>query len=209
MKIYNDKDRIGFWVRLYNRLQGETYTVESWPDDDSSKKNIDAICRNAVGHTLALEHTLIEPFAGDKADADPSFKTLGVLENHPLLTLPGNMIMVSQAVGAIPRGVKSTKSPQPSSGSWLLCFRPFPKGGTRSRLRGQVDAGSKCQQDQNRPGSSTGRFSAWLSRRSWTRADRRGARKESRSWQDWAGVRFCCLKGCRCGHNRSAVRATA
>lgn len=43
MKIYNDKDRIGFWVRLYNRLEGETYAVESWPDDDSSKKNIDAI----------------------------------------------------------------------------------------------------------------------------------------------------------------------
>ena len=66
MVAYNDKDRIGFWLRLYNRLEGETYTVESWPDDDSSKKNIDALCRNGDGRTLAVEHTLIEPYAGNK-----------------------------------------------------------------------------------------------------------------------------------------------
>jgi hypothetical protein len=39
MNTYNDKDRIGFWLRLYNRLESETYVVESWPDDDKSKKN--------------------------------------------------------------------------------------------------------------------------------------------------------------------------
>ena len=136
MKIYNDKDRIGFWVRLYNRLEGETYTVESWPDDDSSKKNIDAICRNAVGHTLALEHTLIEPFAGDKADADPFLKTLGVLENHPLLTLPGNMIMVSQAVGAIPRGVKWTEVPSAILGQLAPVLSTLPEGRHTLTIKG-------------------------------------------------------------------------
>ena len=74
MKMYNDKDRIGFWLRLYNRLEGETYAVESWPDADSSKPNIDALCRNAAGQTLAIEHTLIEPYSGNKADTadDPA-----------------------------------------------------------------------------------------------------------------------------------------
>lgn len=110
-KVYSDKDRIGFWLRLYNRLKGETFVVQSWPDDDSSKKNIDALCRNASRRSLALEHTLIEPFAGDKADADPFLKTLGALENHPLLTQTGYMLIVSQAVRAIPRGVKWTEVP--------------------------------------------------------------------------------------------------
>jgi hypothetical protein len=112
MKTYNDKDRIGFWLRLYNRRVGGSYVVESWPDDDSSKKNIDALCRDGAGRTLALEHTLIEPYAGNKADLDPFLKTLGALENHPLLNQQGYMIMVSQQVGAIPRGVKWTTLPQ-------------------------------------------------------------------------------------------------
>jgi len=110
--MYNDKDRINFWLRLYNRLEGETYAVESWPDDDSSKKNIDALCRNAAGRTLAVEHTLIEPYSGNKADIDPFLKTLGALEDHPLLKQKGYMIMASQPVGAVPRGVKWDGLPQ-------------------------------------------------------------------------------------------------
>ena len=106
MPTYSDKDKIRFWMRLYNRLVGETYTVESWPDDDSSKQNIDALCRNSTGQTLAIEHTLIEPFAGDKADADPFLQVLGPLENHPRLTKEGYRFTVSQRVGGSPRGVK-------------------------------------------------------------------------------------------------------
>jgi hypothetical protein len=106
MNVYSDKDRIDFWLLLYNRRTGGSYAVESWPDDDSSRKNIDALCRDISGKSLALEHTLIEPFAGDKADADPFMKTLGKLENHPSLRQKGHMITVSQDVGAVPHGIK-------------------------------------------------------------------------------------------------------
>lgn len=136
MKKYNDKDRIAFWMRLYNRLKGETYTVESWPDDDSSKKNIDALCRNAAGRTLALEHTLLEPFAGDKADADPFLKTLGSLENHPLLTLAGNMVIISQAVGATPRGVKWTEVPSAILAQLAPVLPNLPEGRNRLTIKG-------------------------------------------------------------------------
>ena len=57
MKMYNGKDRIGRWVRFYNRPQRETYTVESWPDDDSSKKNIDALCAATRRTALSLLST--------------------------------------------------------------------------------------------------------------------------------------------------------
>lgn len=99
-------------MRLYNRLEGETYRVESWPDNDSSKKNIDALCRNGAGRTLAVEHTLIEPFAGNKADIDPFLKTLGALEDHSLLKQRGYMLIASQPVGAVPRGIKWVDVPQ-------------------------------------------------------------------------------------------------
>jgi len=127
-KAYNDKDRIGFWLRLYNRNTGGTYSVESWPDDDSSKKNIDALCRDAGGRTLAIEHTLIEPYAGNKADIDPFLKTLGALENHPLLRQPGFMITASQPVGAVPRGIKWVDQPQQMVPQLAAVLPGLPEG---------------------------------------------------------------------------------
>ena len=105
MAAYSDKDVVNYWLRLHNRLTGGTYQVESWPDDDSSKKNVDALCRDAAGRTLAVEHTLIEPFARHKADTDRFLKTLAVLENDSRLVQPGYLINVSQAIGAIPTGI--------------------------------------------------------------------------------------------------------
>jgi hypothetical protein len=103
MATYSDKDVVNYWLRLHNRLMGGTYQVESWPDDDSSKKNVDAHCRDAAGRTLAVE--LIEPFARHKADTDRFLKTLAVLENDSRLVQPGYLISVSQAIGAIPTGI--------------------------------------------------------------------------------------------------------
>jgi hypothetical protein len=109
---YTDKAVIGHWLQLFNRKTGSTYTVTDWPDKDSSKKNIDAICCDANGNTLAIEHTLIEPFAGENADADRFLKTLGALENHPALLQPGYMFVVSQPVGSIPTGIQWNEVPQ-------------------------------------------------------------------------------------------------
>lgn len=104
MKNQRDKDVIDYWLRLYNRLTGASFKVEDWPDKDSSKKNIDAMCRDNGGRTLAIEHTLIEPFEGEKADAARFMKTLATLENHPSLLQPGYMVSVSQPVGSVPTG---------------------------------------------------------------------------------------------------------
>jgi hypothetical protein len=109
---YTDKDVIKHWLRLHNRLTGRSYYVESWPDDDSSKKNVDALCRDAEGRTLAVEHTLIEPYPGHKEDTARFLKTLAVLENHPALVQKGYMVIVSQPVGAIPKGINWNEVPQ-------------------------------------------------------------------------------------------------
>jgi hypothetical protein len=101
-----DKDVIKHWLQLYNRLTGSSFHVEDWPDRDSSKKNIDAICRDSAGRTLAIEHTLIEPFEGEKADAIRFLKTLATLENHPSLLQAGYRFTVSQPVNSIPTGPK-------------------------------------------------------------------------------------------------------
>ena len=111
MRNTRDKTIIEHWLRLYNRLSGTSFKVEVWPDDDSSKKNIDAMCRDDAGCTLAIEHTLIEPFEKEKFDAAHFLKTLGALENHPALLQPGYMFLATQPVGCVqPRADKKNIS---------------------------------------------------------------------------------------------------
>ena len=104
--MHDDKYVIECWLKLYNRLNGTTFSVESHPDDDSSKQNVDAVCADVAGQRIAIEHTRIEPFEGEKADAERFLKMLGSLENHPELLQPGYSIIVSQSVGTFSAGIK-------------------------------------------------------------------------------------------------------
>jgi hypothetical protein len=112
MKKQRDKSVIDHWLRLYNWLTDASFAVVDWPDSDSSKKNIDAMCRDRNGHTRPIEHTLIEPFDGEKADADRFAKTLASLENHQSFLQRGYMFLVSQPVGSIPNGIEWRNIPQ-------------------------------------------------------------------------------------------------
>jgi hypothetical protein len=103
----NDKFIIEGWVKLYNRLTTDTYTVVDWPDQtERNQKAIDALCEDADGNRLAIEHTLIEPFTGAKEDDARFLRTLADLENNRRLLLPGFTIHVSQPVSSIPKGVQ-------------------------------------------------------------------------------------------------------
>jgi hypothetical protein len=101
---HNDKYVVACWLRLYNRRFGSTFKVSEWPDQDSSKPNIDALCQDDSGNLLAIEHTRIEPFSGEKADANRFMQTLAVLESDPDLLQPGCDIDISQSVGSVPNG---------------------------------------------------------------------------------------------------------
>ncbi|MGC2247436.1 MAG: hypothetical protein WA609_12605, partial [Terriglobales bacterium] len=96
---------IDCWLKLYNRINGTTYTVIDWPDKDSSRKAIDAVCQNERGDKIGIEHTLIQPFEGEKTDTARFTETLAGLEGHPELVQPGFIIVVSQPVGVIPKGI--------------------------------------------------------------------------------------------------------
>jgi len=136
MATYTDKDVVGHWLRLHNRLTGGTYQVESWPDDDSSKKNVDALCRDVEGRTLAIEHTLVEPYAGHKQDTDRFLKTLAVLENDPRLVQVGYMTSVSQEFGAIPTGIKWDEVPPAIVAQLAPVLPGLPEGAKTVTVRG-------------------------------------------------------------------------
>ncbi len=106
MRTQRDKLVIEHWITLYNRLTGSSYGVTNWLDSDSSRENVDALCADTDGRSLALEHTLIEPFANEKADAARFLRTLALLDNDPALCVKGYVCIASQSVGAIPTGIR-------------------------------------------------------------------------------------------------------
>src|ERR1017187_9045536 len=112
MKNQRDKSVVEHWLRLYNRLTDASFVVVDWPDSDSSKKNIDTLCSDLNGRALAVEHTLIEPFANEKNDAARFAKTLMSLENDARLLQPGYFFMASQPVGSIPTGTNWSEIPK-------------------------------------------------------------------------------------------------
>jgi hypothetical protein len=100
-----DKDLIAGWLRLYNLLNKTNFLVIEWPDQqDRTQKAIDALCEDDSGNRLAIEHTLIQPFVGEKEDNARFLQTLASLENDPRLIVPGYTIHASQGVGSVPSG---------------------------------------------------------------------------------------------------------
>jgi len=131
-----DKFVIASWLQLYNRLNGATFKIDKWPDDDSSKKNIDAVCRDDAGVLLAVEHTLIEPFDGEKKDAARLLETIGGLDNHPDLALPGHPITASLPVGAISTGSDWAQIAEESLNKLKVALPALPEGDSTVPIEG-------------------------------------------------------------------------
>ncbi len=100
-----DKQIIANFIAGYNRVTGEEFEVHEWPDEtERHRPAVDAIARNAAGRTLAIEHTLIELYEGEKTDAQIFKRIFLPLENDPALRFQGYDIGLHLKVGAIPKG---------------------------------------------------------------------------------------------------------
>jgi hypothetical protein len=65
---------------------------------------VEVIATRADGTRLALEHTLIHPFVGEKFDSEVFMRAFGRIEKNPALTLPERHLDVIIPVNAIPKG---------------------------------------------------------------------------------------------------------
>jgi hypothetical protein len=81
------------------------YEDETWARatidwlDQRQDRAVEAVARRADGQTLAIEHTLIEFFIGERTDLE-RFKPFLVIESDASLSVPGKIIDVN-----VPRGV--------------------------------------------------------------------------------------------------------
>jgi hypothetical protein len=64
---------------------------------------VEVIATKVDGIKLALEHTLIQPFVGEKFDSEAFMKAFGRIERNPTLVLPERLLDVIIPVHAIPK----------------------------------------------------------------------------------------------------------
>jgi hypothetical protein len=100
----NEKDVIERFLKRYNEYHSASLAVTSWPDEiDRTGKAIDAIAEEG-STTLGIEHTLLQPFPGEKQDSDVFAKTVGQLDQKLNLIHADLDVDLTIAVGAIPKG---------------------------------------------------------------------------------------------------------
>ena len=65
---------------------------------------VEVIATRPDGVTLAVEHTLVQPFVGEKFDSEAFMTAFGRIEKNPALVLPERNLDVVIPVQAIPKG---------------------------------------------------------------------------------------------------------
>ena len=100
-----DERLIDLFLRGYKDRAGSSYHLLERPDRvERAKPAIDCIAVNERGGDLAIEHTLVEPFEGQKADDPPFLAVFERLHHAPELVVPNILIDILVPVGAIPKG---------------------------------------------------------------------------------------------------------
>jgi hypothetical protein len=97
---------IELFLSHYKDAAGNNYRIAERPEEtERVNPAIEAIAVDEQGDRLAIEHTLIEPFAGQKADDRRFLAVFGGLDRAVELRVPDTLIEVTVPVGAIPNGV--------------------------------------------------------------------------------------------------------
>jgi hypothetical protein len=90
----------------YGRLINDSFDIRELPDQTLREcQAVEAIATNRSGIRFAFEHTLLQPFEGQKQDDTPFLKVFLPLERDSSLILPGFNITVIPPVEAVPKGV--------------------------------------------------------------------------------------------------------
>ncbi len=102
-----DSKLVELFLRGYNEANCETYRIAEWPDQNQRQiPAVEAVAVNSRGIRLAIEHTLVQPFVGEKDDSQPFLAVFSSLERNSSLTIPDYDITLVVPVGAIPKGIR-------------------------------------------------------------------------------------------------------
>ncbi|MFQ5796726.1 MAG: hypothetical protein ACE5JP_16985 [Candidatus Bipolaricaulia bacterium] len=111
------------------------YESDSWADakldwlDEKEDSAVEVLAtRRSDGKTLAMEHTVIEPFVGDKDDFARFAPLFLQIEDDPSLIVPDRILYVYVTVGTLQKGLK-WEAVARSVHDWLRAnIRALPEG---------------------------------------------------------------------------------
>jgi len=124
-----DQKLVALFLEKYNELTNDTFQVTVWEDENErNKPAVEAIAVNESGATVAIEHTLLEPFVGEREDTVRFLKAIGSLEQDASLRLRDYTVHIIFNVGVIPKGVDWTAI-NPAIREWIRGnIGAFPTG---------------------------------------------------------------------------------
>ena len=94
-----------FLKEAFSKLHKREFSIKEWPDvKDRQNKSVDALATTTDGVTVAIEHTLIEAFAGDLEDRVRFSKVFVPLQDDPTLRLANEIVDVVVHMGAVQKG---------------------------------------------------------------------------------------------------------
>ncbi len=102
----HDEKLVELFLRGYNETTGGTYEIEHRPEQvERQKPAVEAVAHDKTGNRLAIEHTLLQPFVGERDDSQRFLAAIAPLEAEESLVIPNFDITLMVFVGAIPKGV--------------------------------------------------------------------------------------------------------
>jgi hypothetical protein len=105
-----DATLIELFIKGYAELTGVRQLLRERPDEiERRKKAVDAIAEDEQNRTTAIEHTLVQPFEGQKSDDQPFNAVFRRLQDDQSLLVPGVFIELWSPAFAIPQGVDWNK----------------------------------------------------------------------------------------------------
>jgi hypothetical protein len=95
--------------------------------EEKQDGTVEVIATRVDGIRLALEHTLIQPFVGEKFDSEVFMRAFGRIEKNASLTVPERLLDVIIPVSAIPKGYNWDEVGQDLL-NWLLAHHAAAAG---------------------------------------------------------------------------------
>jgi hypothetical protein len=105
-RMKRDQQLVSQFLLALNQQYGSLLEVVRWPDEENRQTPaVEAVASDPNGDTVAIEHTIIQPFEGERIDSNRFMKVFGPLEGCPDLMKPGYNVDIVVKVGAIATGV--------------------------------------------------------------------------------------------------------
>src|SRR5574337_480671 len=101
----DDIELVKLFLGEYKDSDGNSYYLKVRPDIvERNAKAVEAVAVDERGHRLAIEHTLLLPFEGKKADDVPFLTVFGPLRRDRSLLVPNRFIWVQCPALSISKG---------------------------------------------------------------------------------------------------------